>query len=59
MDKNQIKGGAKKAKGKVKEVVGRAIGNEEMEAEGKVEHAKGVVQEGYGDLKSDVEKAAG
>jgi uncharacterized protein YjbJ (UPF0337 family) len=57
MDKNQIKGDVKKAKGKVKEVTGRTIGNEEMERKGKLEHAKGTVQKGYGDLKSDVKKA--
>jgi uncharacterized protein YjbJ (UPF0337 family) len=58
MDKNQIKGSAKKAKGKVKEVTGRAIGNEKMEREGKLEHAKGTVQKGYGDLKSDIKRAS-
>jgi uncharacterized protein YjbJ (UPF0337 family) len=57
MDKNQIKGQAHKAKGKVKEVTGRAIGSDKMEQEGKVEHAKGTVQKGYGDAKSDVKKA--
>lgn len=57
MDKNQVKGGLHKAKGKVKEVTGRAIGSEKMEQEGKVEHAKGTVQKGYGDVKSDVKKA--
>jgi uncharacterized protein YjbJ (UPF0337 family) len=57
MDKNQIKGEIKKAKGKVKEVTGRTIGNDEMEREGKLEHAKGTVQKNYGDLKSDVKKA--
>ena len=57
MDKNQIKGDVKKAKGKVKEVTGRTIGNEEMERKGKLEHAKGTVQKGYGDVKSAVKKA--
>jgi uncharacterized protein YjbJ (UPF0337 family) len=57
MDKNQIKGQAHKAKGKVKEVTGRVIGSDKMEQEGKVEHAKGTVQKGYGDVKSDVKKA--
>jgi uncharacterized protein YjbJ (UPF0337 family) len=57
MDKHQVKGQMHKAKGKVKEVTGRAIGNDEMEQEGKLEHAKGSVQKAYGDLKSDVKKA--
>jgi uncharacterized protein YjbJ (UPF0337 family) len=57
MDKNQVKGEMHKAKGKVKEVTGRSIGNEKMEREGKLENAKGKVQKAYGDLKSDVKKA--
>jgi uncharacterized protein YjbJ (UPF0337 family) len=57
MDKNQVKGGVNKAKGKVKEVTGRTFGNDKMEQEGKREHAKGTVQKGYGDVKSDVKKA--
>jgi uncharacterized protein YjbJ (UPF0337 family) len=57
MDKNQVKGQAHKAKGKVKEVTGRTIGNKKMEQEGKREHAKGTVQKNYGDVKSDVKKA--
>lgn len=57
MDKNQVKGQMHKAKGKVKEVTGRTIGNDKMEQEGKLEHAKGHIQKGYGDLKSDVKKA--
>lgn len=57
MDKNQIKGEMSKAKGKVKEVAGRTVGNDKMEREGKLEHAKGTIQKAYGDLKSDVKKA--
>jgi uncharacterized protein YjbJ (UPF0337 family) len=57
MDKNQVKGEMHKAKGKVKEVAGRTIGNDKMENEGKLEHAKGTIQKAYGDLKSDVKKA--
>ncbi|NHA14639.1 CsbD family protein [Thioalkalivibrio sp. XN279] len=56
MDKHQIKGQMHKAKGKVKEVTGRTIGNDEMEREGKVEHAKGSAQKAYGDLKTDVKE---
>ena len=57
MDKNQVKGELHKAKGKVKEVTGRVIGSDKMEREGKIEHAKGTVQRGYGDLKSKVKKS--
>jgi uncharacterized protein YjbJ (UPF0337 family) len=57
MDKHQIKGKMHKDKGKVKEATGRTIGNEKMEREGKLEHARGTVQKSYGDVKSDVKKA--
>ncbi|WP_405240613.1 CsbD family protein [Lentisalinibacter orientalis] len=56
MNKQKIKGELHKAKGKIKEVTGRAIDNEEMEREGKLEHAKGSVQESYGELKSEVKE---
>jgi uncharacterized protein YjbJ (UPF0337 family) len=57
MDKHQVKGQMHKAKGKVREVTGRTIGNSKMEREGKLEHAKGTAQKAYGDLKSDVKRA--
>jgi uncharacterized protein YjbJ (UPF0337 family) len=57
MDKNQVKGEMHKAKGKAKEVAGRTMGNDKLEREGKLEHAKGKVQKAYGDFKSDVKKA--
>ena len=58
MDKNQHKGELHKGKGKLKEATGSAIGNDKMEREGKLEHAKGTVQNGYGDAKNSVKKAA-
>lgn len=58
MDKNQVKGEMHKGKGKVKEATGRTLGNDKMEREGKIEHAKGTVQKGFGDAKSDVKRAA-
>ncbi|MCM2424926.1 CsbD family protein [Streptomyces sp. RKAG337] len=36
---------ADKAKGKIKEVVGKAVGNERLEAEGKADQAKGDVKQ--------------
>jgi uncharacterized protein YjbJ (UPF0337 family) len=45
-----------KAKGKVKEVTGHAIGKHEMEREGEVEQAKGSVQKAAGNLKGRVSK---
>ena len=57
MDKNQVKGDMHKGKGKVKEVTGRTIGNDKLEREGKLEHARGTVQKTYGDAKSDLKRA--
>lgn len=57
MDKNQVKGEMHKGKGKVKEVTGRVTGNDKLEREGKLEHARGTVQETYGDAKSNLKKA--
>lgn len=54
MNQNQIKGRAEQAKGKVKEVVGRIVGNREL---GKVQNAGGKVKAGYADLKEDVKDA--
>lgn len=57
MDKNQAKGAMHKGKGKVKEVTGRVTGNDKLEREGQLEHAKGTVQKTYGDLKGDLKRA--
>ncbi|GAA4986504.1 CsbD family protein [Kitasatospora paranensis] len=38
---NKIDNAAEKAKGKVKEATGRAVGNERLEAEGRADQAKG------------------
>ena len=37
MDKDRIKGSAQQAKGKVKEVVGKATGDKKLEGEGKAD----------------------
>jgi uncharacterized protein YjbJ (UPF0337 family) len=57
MNKNQVKGRADEAKGKVKEVTGKVLGNKRMETEGKVEKQSGKTEAAYGDLKRDVKKA--
>lgn len=55
MNKDQIKGQAKKVQGKVKEVAGKIVGNEKLKAEGKVDKVLGKAQSAYGDLKDAVE----
>ncbi len=56
MNKDQVKGRVTEAKGKVKEVAGKAF-SKDMERKGKVQNVLGKVQAGYGDLKEDVKKA--
>lgn len=56
MNKDQIKGRTESAKGKVKDVAGKAVGNEKLQGEGKAEQVKGKVQSGYGDVKEDIKR---
>jgi uncharacterized protein YjbJ (UPF0337 family) len=57
MNKDQVKGRADEVRGKVKEVVGNAVGDKDMEKKGKLKKIKGKVQAGYGDLKRDIKKS--
>ena len=45
-----------KLKGKIKQVAGKAVGNRELEAEGKAENVDGKVQEKIGEIKDVVGK---
>jgi len=54
MNKDQVKGRASEASGKVKEVAGKIVGNQTLEQKGKVQQTVGKVQAGYGDLKEDI-----
>ncbi|MGH9942064.1 MAG: CsbD family protein [Pyrinomonadaceae bacterium] len=53
-NKDEVKGNLDQAKGTVKENVGRAIGDREMETEGQADRAGGKVQEGYGEARREV-----
>ena len=55
MNKDQVKGRIKTAKGEVKVVTGKAVGNDRLAAKGKVEKVVGKIQTGYGDLKEKIE----
>ena len=59
MDKEHLKGAADKAKGAVKEGVGKATGNERLRQEGQVDKAKAEIHEAAGDVKDAVKKAGG
>ena len=54
MHKDSMKGAAKDAAGSVKKHVGRATGDENLEAEGMADQTKGKTQRAVGDLKEGV-----
>ena len=57
MHKDSMKGAAKDAGGAMKKHVGRATGDEALEAEGMADQAEGKVQRTFGDAKEGVRKA--
>ena len=54
--KDQIEGAIHEAKGKVKETAGQAIGNPDLEIEGKTENLGGKVQKKVGQVEQVFEK---
>lgn len=54
MNKDQVKGQINQAKGKGKELIGKAVGNKELEQKGTAQKIAGKVQAGYGDVKKDI-----
>lgn len=54
MNKDQVQGRVDQAKGAIKETAGKAVGNDRLEAEGKVDKTSGKIQSGAGDLKEKV-----
>ena len=55
-NRDKTEGTWKKVKGKIKEVAGKAVGNRDLEAEGKADQLSGNVQEKVGRLKNIVKK---
>ncbi|HEX8493023.1 MAG TPA: CsbD family protein [Pyrinomonadaceae bacterium] len=53
-NEDEVEGKFDQAKGSVKENVGRAIDDREMEGEGAADHAAGKIQEGYGQVRREV-----
>lgn len=58
MNKYQVEGRLDQAKGKIKEITGKVIDNDRLEAEGKAKNVSGKVQAGYGDAKQAVKDKA-
>jgi uncharacterized protein YjbJ (UPF0337 family) len=54
MDKDRIEGSAQQAKGKVKEVAGKALGDKKTETEGQADQVKGKGQNAVGGLKDAI-----
>jgi uncharacterized protein YjbJ (UPF0337 family) len=54
MDKDRIAGSAEQAKGAVKEVAGKILGDKKLETDGKTDKAAGQVQNAIGGLKDAV-----
>jgi uncharacterized protein YjbJ (UPF0337 family) len=48
MNKDEMEGKWEKAKGTVKDKVGEATGNRDLEAEGEIQHAQGEAQDTLG-----------
>jgi len=56
-NKDELEGKLDQAKGGVKETVGRAIDDRDLEAEGQADRAGGNIQEGFGTAKRKVGEA--
>jgi uncharacterized protein YjbJ (UPF0337 family) len=58
MDKDRIEGSVEQAKGEVKEIAGKIVGDSKLETEGKAQQVAGKVQNTVGGLKDAVKEAA-
>ena len=54
MDEDRIEGAAKNLGGKVKEGVGKAVGDEKLRREGQVDQVKGRAENAIGGIKDEV-----
>jgi uncharacterized protein YjbJ (UPF0337 family) len=57
MDEDRVEGGAKRAKGSVKETIGKVTGNDRTEAEGRADKAEGQVQGKVDQAKDTIREA--
>ena len=58
MNKDQVTGRLDQAAGKVKEVTGHLVNNDQLEAKGKAEQIAGKVQANFGDAKEIIKDSA-
>lgn len=57
INKGQIKGRVTEAKGMIREAAGKLVGNERLEAKGKIQKVLGETQAKIGDVKADIKEA--
>ena len=57
MDKDRVKGAPDQAKGNVKEVTGKIVGDAKLQTEGKADKTKGKVENAVGGAKDAVRDA--
>jgi uncharacterized protein YjbJ (UPF0337 family) len=57
MNKDQVKGRTRTVTGKIKESVGKATGDKDLEVKGTAEKVGGKARSTYGDIKDDVKKS--
>lgn len=58
MNKDQVTGRVEEAKGAIKEVAGKVLGNKSLEAEGNVQKNLGKAEKTMGDLREDAKDKA-
>ncbi len=57
MDKDRIVGSAKQVKGSIEEVVGKAVGDSKLQADGEADQTKGRIQNAVGGVKDTIRDA--
>ena len=57
MDKDGFVGAAKEAKGTIKEVVGKVVGDAKLVADGKADKAESKIQNAIGGVKDSIREA--
>ena len=58
MNKDQVQGRVDQGIGKLKEVVGKAVGNESLKGEGLADQAEGKLKSGFADTKESIKDKA-
>jgi len=56
MDKKNLEGGLDKTKGRIKETIGVATGDRELEGEGKLDNLKGKVKDVAGNIREGIKE---